>query len=69
MPLPRLFAHRPNAMRLDTVPAVTTDEFRQRVNESQFSAPDAEYPVDWAEAARDAEAAWRALEATVPAAR
>lgn len=69
MPLPRLFAKLPNAMCLDIVPAVTADEFRQRVNESQFSAPDAQYPVNWPEAERDADAAWRALGGSVSAER
>ncbi len=61
MALQRLFAHHPNALRVEDLPALTREEFRQRDNESQFTKPDSEYPSNWEAAKEDARIAWLAL--------
>ena len=61
MPLIRLFAEKPNAIRMDEIPALAPEEIRQRENETQFGEPDANYAVDWPAAKEDAAVQWHTL--------
>ena len=66
MPLIRLFAEKPNAIRLDEIPALAPEEIRQRENETQFGEPDANYAADGTAAKEDAAIQWRVLGAPTP---
>ena len=66
MPLLRLFAEKPNAIRMDEIPALDPEEIRQRENETQFGEPDANYAADWPAAKEDAAMQWRALGVPTP---
>jgi len=61
MPLVRLFSQKPNAVRLEEIPALTREEMRQRENQTQFGESDADYVADWPAAREDAAVQWRAL--------